>query len=1128
MLKRTVPFVAVAAMALTGCAPTPEPTDAGTTVTDAGVEEDAGMVEVDAGHDAGMVEIDAGPDAGMEIDAGPDAGMDAGMMIPDAGMEMDAGPVMNGHDYANAQPLTVPTDMPVSFDLTNAADLPPGEECYAFTLTDFHLVTIDSNNGAGSCNGDTEARLYTGGEAEKPTRDSAIVRDDDGGDGLCPKIGPLNMGPGDYVVCFNELGDNANAEGNQFTVALEDGIEFPTANQACEAAIDLGELAIGGSAAAAGTTQGASNDYAPSCGTSTEADRTAGDVFYTFTASEEGRASISLTGGFGRALAVTSGTCTTEAVDGGAPTTTFGAQLGCDASSSTSGTRRAIVDVVAGETYTIAVDGYAGGTGSFDLSVQLVPASGFNDTCELADAIVLPAEGGSIELSGSTEGFSDTANSSDFGRNCQGTTGTGAQADAYFQFTAPADGWFNLSGNDPSGGLDFVIYALRGGCPLAGENFACQDSAFQNVKTYVAAGDVVTLVVDSYYKATATNPREGEYAFTAEFQPAPAAGWTCDPADYDSGEDGVTDGECNCGCGIVDPDCADLTAECDESNCVAANEGPVPTNNAECAPPAPDWSCAFGLYDEGDAGATDGQCDCGCGAFDPDCADATQAICDDDHCDADNERAVDGNNEICAAPAPGWVCDASKYDEAEPGQSDGECDCGCGAFDPDCLGDLAMMCDTINCEDDLSVPVDGNNAMCEPRVTGWTCDADLYGEGGSGKCDCGCGVIDSDCYGELGADACDVNRCAEPNEGPSELDNTQCVPPVPGWTCTIESYSDDDCDCGCGAEDPVCAALPGAGLGKCASANCEAPLIPAVDQLGQCVEATAPSNDLCSAPLALGLDQDAMAMGLVPDDGSIVSSTSYIIAASHTVEIGHDGEACQSAQTAQRDAWFTVTAPADGKLLVGASGAGFRAAVGIYDATTDCGALTSAACGRASSASTAASVEFDVVGGTEYLIAVAGFTDADEGVFRVFANFIPPPLDLNGSETCDGAPNLDMYGRSLVINGTLEGFVNDYERESFSVIGDGADSVYAFTLQDGETVRANIVGQDFDDYMFLYEDCGATELDYHDTGAMTYTNDTGAAQSLFLVVDMYYEIGGGFGDAGTPGPYTLEFDITGP
>ena len=125
--------------------------------------------------------------------------------------------------------------------------------------------------------------------------------------------------------------------------------------------------------------------------------------------------------------------------------------------------------------------------------------------------------------------------------------------------------------------------------------------------------------------------------------PVPA-GWNCAPETYADG------GVCDCGCGLVDPDCMDETAaSCDECNgegsCAADEMGCMTIENMDnsvCE--IPGWTCDIGYYD-----AADG-CDCGCGITDPDCADMTLDSCD--FCSGDgscSDQACDGNTQIDAA-----------------------------------------------------------------------------------------------------------------------------------------------------------------------------------------------------------------------------------------------------------------------------------------------------------------------------------------------------------------------------------------------------------------------------------------------------------------------------------------------
>jgi hypothetical protein len=88
--------------------------------------------------------------------------------------------------------------------------------------------------------------------------------------------------------------------------------------------------------------------------------------------------------------------------------------------------------------------------------------------------------------------------------------------------------------------------------------------------------------------------------------------WTCAPEDYDGGPGNG----CHCLCGTIDPDCSlpgpELVAGC-----------PAETDRCflglRCIPKA--WTCPDGFYDFLN------DCDCGCGVVDPDCADESSASC---------------------------------------------------------------------------------------------------------------------------------------------------------------------------------------------------------------------------------------------------------------------------------------------------------------------------------------------------------------------------------------------------------------------------------------------------------------------------------------------------------------------
>lgn len=96
------------------------------------------------------------------------------------------------------------------------------------------------------------------------------------------------------------------------------------------------------------------------------------------------------------------------------------------------------------------------------------------------------------------------------------------------------------------------------------------------------------------------------------------------------------DEDCDCGCSIADPACADLTsASCEYTHC---DEGQVAgaTDNTTCES---GWTCQDDYYDDGD-------CDCGCGIVDIDCADSTSTSCQYQYC-PDGTEPGPTNNAIC-------------------------------------------------------------------------------------------------------------------------------------------------------------------------------------------------------------------------------------------------------------------------------------------------------------------------------------------------------------------------------------------------------------------------------------------------------------------------------------------------
>ncbi len=116
-------------------------------------------------------------------------------------------------------------------------------------------------------------------------------------------------------------------------------------------------------------------------------------------------------------------------------------------------------------------------------------------------------------------------------------------------------------------------------------------------------------------------------AATVYVPPDPPAEWVCPDYAY-------VDAYCDCGCGALDPACAStLIGACDScpsAGCAADSECHEVDldDNARCTGPQA-WTCTPVYY--GDYG-----CDCGCGIVDIDCASAAVAECqycgDDDSC----------------------------------------------------------------------------------------------------------------------------------------------------------------------------------------------------------------------------------------------------------------------------------------------------------------------------------------------------------------------------------------------------------------------------------------------------------------------------------------------------------------
>jgi len=137
-----------------------------------------------------------------------------------------------------------------------------------------------------------------------------------------------------------------------------------------------------------------------------------------------------------------------------------------------------------------------------------------------------------------------------------------------------------------------------------------------------------------------------------------------------------------------------------------------------------------------------------------------------------------------------WTCLSEYYNT-----SDG-CDCGCGAYDPDCDSDSYIF----NCYNGKNATCD-KDGICHYQYAvpdNWECEPDSYNS--SDACDCNCGIYDPDCNNA----SLDIFNCPS---GEICLPNGNCSNNVvpSAWVCKREYYNaKDGCDCNCGAPDPDC------------------------------------------------------------------------------------------------------------------------------------------------------------------------------------------------------------------------------------------------------------------------------------------------------------------------------------
>jgi hypothetical protein len=320
-------------------------------------------------------------------------------------------------------------------------------------------------------------------------------------------------------------------------------------------------------------------------------------------------------------------------------------------------------------------------------------------------------------------------------------------------------------------------------------------------------------------------------------------GWTC-PVLYYGNFDG-----CDCGCGVIDPDCGDVTvSSCDYCG-GPGSCSPIYSSCPGDIDPGQNWLCGSGTAVCGDGMAEPPEeCD-GIDLQGLDCTDlgfaggvlactgdctfdtsSCTAICGNDVvetgeiCDGTDLQGVTcadfgftGGTLACNAtcnnwditgctsgPPVGWTCLPEFYGNAE-------CDCGCGVPDLDCADDTLASCDYCG--------FPGSCSPLSPFV--WDCPGNIDPAqnwlclGGTAVCGNDVAEAPEVCDGTdlQGVTCADFGLTGGTLACNATCNNwediTGCTggPPVPeGWTCVPQYYgAADGCDCGCGVRDPDCA-----------------------------------------------------------------------------------------------------------------------------------------------------------------------------------------------------------------------------------------------------------------------------------------------------------------------------------
>jgi hypothetical protein len=190
----------------------------------------------------------------------------------------------------------------------------------------------------------------------------------------------------------------------------------------------------------------------------------------------------------------------------------------------------------------------------------------------------------------------------------------------------------------------------------------------------------VTIDLDTFVSTLV--PGGACYHITSFSLELPTPSWSCPVTSWG-------DNLCDCGCDEPDLEClGTLIAACDycdtSGSCASDCTEIDFDDNSQCADDNPVWTCPAATYG-------DGECTCGCGSTDPDCASDYVGSCDacDEPGSCYGTTACAGitldDNSACTT-AQGWTCTPTYY-------YDGDCDCGCGVVDVDCADETNASCD---------------------------------------------------------------------------------------------------------------------------------------------------------------------------------------------------------------------------------------------------------------------------------------------------------------------------------------------------------------------------------------------------------------------------------------------------